>query len=159
MNVLLIKPNEYAIEAEIENSLKAMQQIVGGNIEVFSPTNDPIVYVINEEGKVLGLDENRALYDHRGNVADIVAGTFFVCGVDGDDFTSLSPELMNTYKQLLHEPELFIEQGGKIKAVKAIDPIKKSIAEQLKESAEQAARENADKPAPAKKHNKSHEDR
>ena len=159
MKVLLVKPHEYAVEAEIENSLKAEQQVVGGNIEVFAPNNDPVVFIMNEEGKVLGLEENRALYDRHGNVSDIIAGTFFVCGVNGDDFTGLSPDLMDKYKQLFYEPEMFIEQNGRIKAVTAIDPIKKSIAEQLKEGAEQAARDNADKPAFTKKHNKSHEDR
>lgn len=65
MNVLLVKPNEYAVEAEIENSLKALQKAVEGHIEVFTPGSDPVVYVLNEEGKVLGLGENRALYDSR----------------------------------------------------------------------------------------------
>jgi len=53
MKVLLVKPDEYAAEAEIGNGLKAMQKIVGGNIEVFKPNDDPVVYVLNEEGKIL----------------------------------------------------------------------------------------------------------
>lgn len=153
MRVLLVKPNDYAVEADIENSLKALQQAVGGHIEVFTPSSDPVVYVLNEEGKIMGLDENRALYDNRGNLMDIATGTFLVCGVEGDDFISLSPELMEKYKRQLYDPELFIEQNGKIKAIK-IDP-QKPIAAQLAEGAERAAEQDrSSRPAPGKNANK-----
>lgn len=33
MKVLLVKPNEPPVEAEIENSLEAVQKVVGGHIE------------------------------------------------------------------------------------------------------------------------------
>ncbi len=145
MKVLVVKPNEYAVEAEIENTLKAMQGVVGGHIEIYQPGKDPVVCVVNGEGKILGLEENRAVYDQRGNLQDILTGTFFVCGVKGDDFTSLSPTLMEKYKQRFYEPELFVEQGGKIRVIKAggRDGHKKPIAERLAEGAEQAARDNA----------------
>lgn len=156
MKVLLVKSNDYAVEAEIENSLKALQKAVGGNIEIFTPSDDPAVYVLNEEGKFMGLDENRALYDERGNLFDVIAGPFLVCGVDGDDFISLSPELMEKYKKQFFEPEVFVEQNGRIKAVKANDPATKSIAAQLAEAQKQVER---DRGTPKKNQNKSHEDR
>jgi len=150
MKVLLVKPNEYATEIEMENNLKAMQKAVGGHIEVFQPNNnDPVIYVLNEEGKMMELDANRALYDKHGNVFDVIVGTFFVCGVKGDDFTSLSPVMMDKYKQQFYEPEVFTRLNGKIFVVKTdgIDA-KKPIAEQLREGADQAQKDNAARPAP-----------
>ena len=130
MKVLLVKPNEPPIEAEIENSLEAAQKTVGGHIETFSPNRDPVVYVLNEEGKLMGLEANRALYNERGDLTDIIMGTFFVCGVKDDDFTSLSPELMEKYKQQLWTPvfskighqriSAFISISGQLKAGKKL---------------------------------------
>jgi len=155
MKVLLIRPDEYAAEAEIENTLKAMQKIVGGNIEVFQRINDPVVFVMNEEGKNMGLDLNRALYDRQGNIMDVVAGTFFVCGVKDGDFISLSPEQMEKYKRQFFEPEVILKHDGKIVALKVDDPEpKKSIADQLKDGADQAAKDNAARPSPPKNRDK-----
>jgi hypothetical protein len=131
MRVLLVKPNECAVEAEIENSLKALQKTVGGYIEVFKPSDDPAVYVLNEEGKIMDLDYNRGLYDRQGNLFDIIQGTFLVCGTTGDEFISLSPELMKKYKEKFFEPGISIEE------------VKKPFSEQMKEAEAQAAKDNA----------------
>lgn len=147
MKVLLVKPNEFAVEAEIENSLRAEQNIVGGHIEVYSPNIDPVAYILNEEGKIIGLEPNRALYNNNGDLTDIIMGTFFVCGMKNGDFVSLSPELMEKYKKLFLEPETFLFENGKIK----IQKFRKSISEQLKEGAKQADKSNADRPAPPRK--------
>ena len=42
MKVLLVKPNEPPVEAEIENTLRAAQKIVGGYIETYTPNRDPV---------------------------------------------------------------------------------------------------------------------
>ena len=60
MKVLLVKPGEYAEEVEIDNRLSTLQKIVGGRIEIYSPNNDPVTYVLNEEGKLAG-SERRIL--------------------------------------------------------------------------------------------------
>ena len=56
----------------IPNTLEAMQQMVGGYIEVI-PLED-VCLVCNEEGKLMGLPGSRRLGD------DIIAGTFFLAG-------------------------------------------------------------------------------
>ena len=142
MKVLLVKPHEYAVEANIKNDLKSEQKAVGGYIEILTPNRDPVAYVMNEEGKIMGLDLNRAIYDERGNITDIIAGTFFVCGIKEDSFTSLSPELMEKYKKQFLEPEVFTTINGKMKATKVRIPAEKSIAGMLKERTEQAAKDN-----------------
>ena len=57
------------------------------------PFSDPVALVCNDEGKLIGLDLNRGLRDETGEIYDIMAGTFLVVGLDGEDFASLSPEL------------------------------------------------------------------
>ena len=128
MKVLLVKPGEYAEEVEIDNRLSTLQKIVGGRIEIYSPNNDPVTYVLNEEGKLAELPRNRAIYNQNGNIVDIIHGNFLVCGVGEEDFVSLSPELMAKYKAIFLEPEIFVYVEGRLNAVKS----KPSISEQIK---------------------------
>lgn len=54
--------------------------------------------VCNDEGKLLGLPWNRTLTDDHGVPYDIVCGTFFVAGLKEDDFTSLTEQQIEKYK-------------------------------------------------------------
>ena len=62
----------------------------------------------------------------------------------GDEFISLSPELMEKYKRQFFEPEMIFKHDGKIIVLKddSREP-NKSIAEHMKEGAEQAAKDKA----------------
>lgn len=74
----------------IEPTLKAMQEIVGGYVEVIklSPTVD---LWCNEEGKLVGLPLN-ILLTHGDEVVDMVCGDFFLASHDTmGNTTSLSP--------------------------------------------------------------------
>lgn len=112
MNVLIIEPGKVPCEAEIGNGLKAMQDIVGGYIEATYPYDDPVALVCNEEGKLTGLPLNRKIEDY-----DIIAGTFFICGLNEDNFNSLPPDLMTKYKDKFAQPEQFVRLGRNIIAV------------------------------------------
>ncbi len=94
MRVLVVEPERRPELREIDGSLKAMQDIVGGLIEAIYPFDDPVALVCNDEGKFAGLQANRGLRGKDGRVYDIVFGTFFLCGAsaDSDHFTSLTPE-------------------------------------------------------------------
>jgi len=107
MTVLIVKPNKEPILTEIENTLKTMQTIVEGNIEALYPFEDEIALVCNEEGKLLGLPLNRALYDTEGNMYEIIAGTFIVCGLGEENFDSLSPDLIEKFGKRFLNPEYF----------------------------------------------------
>lgn len=85
---------------EIPNSLEAMQQIIGGNIEAVYPFQEPVALVCNESGKNLGLPFNRPLCDESGLPWDIIQGTFFVAGVGTEDFVSLTEDQIQRYKDL-----------------------------------------------------------
>ena len=121
MKVLMVEPKKAAYEAEIGGELKDMQNAVGGYIQAVYPYEEPVALVCNEEGKIDGLPLNRSLRDEDGNVYDIIAGTFFICGLSEDNFDSLSPELMEKFKNDFHDPEMFKRINGKILAVKVTE--------------------------------------
>ena len=89
IEVLLVEPGQYAKMATIGSDLKSMQDVVGGSIQEAFFFRDPVSLVCNEEGKINGMPLNRAIRDDVGNVVDIVAGIFFICGAEGESFSSL----------------------------------------------------------------------
>lgn len=120
MKVLLVKPGEYAREAEIGSNLEAMQAAVGGWIEEYMPFEDDVALVCNEEGKMHGLDLNRAIYSEDGQIMDIIAGDFFVCyaPIESENFQSLPDDLMEKYEKKFRFPEQFFRDEEGMKAVR-----------------------------------------
>lgn len=98
MKVLVVRPMELPEVQEIDHTLSAMQELVGGTIQAVYPFDDPVALVCNDEGKLLGLPWNRALTDDHGVPYDIVCGTFFVAGLKEDDFASLTEQQIEKYK-------------------------------------------------------------
>ena len=62
ISVLLVEPNKYPKMIEIDDTLEAMQTVVGGDIEEYMPFEDEVAIVCHEEGKLIGLPPNRAVY-------------------------------------------------------------------------------------------------
>lgn len=120
LSILLVEPGKCPKVIEIENTLEAMQNIVGGNIEVYEPFDDEVAIVCNEEGKVKGLPLNRAVYSNRGELVDIIAGTFFVCyaPVDSEGFLNLPKELAEKYEEYFKEPESFNTEAGGVMVIR-----------------------------------------
>lgn len=120
LSVLLVEPGKCPKVIEIEDTLEAMQNIVGGDIEVYEPFDDEIAIVCNEEGKVKGLPLNRAIYSDRGELVDIIAGTFFVCyaPVDSEGFLNLPIELAEKYEEYFKEPESFNTEAGGVMVIR-----------------------------------------
>ena len=117
MIVLAIQPGKMPEQVELDGSLKSMQAFVGGSIQAVYPFSDPVAIVCNDEGKLMGLEHNRALRDEDGNIYDILCGPFFICGLGEDDFASLSEELIQKYTQLFQRPELFLRINGSLMVV------------------------------------------
>ena len=86
LSVLKIAPGQYPQQVEIDNELKALQQAVGGSIGASYPFEDPVAIVYNDDGKLMGLPLNRALWDEDGLMYDVIAGTFLVVGLGEEDF-------------------------------------------------------------------------
>ena len=84
---------------------------------------------MDDDGKMMGKDLNRALRDEDGNMYDIVAGDFLVVGLGEEDFCSLSPEQMKKYEEHFHQPEMFVRMGRSIMALPLPDDkVKKADA-------------------------------
>ena len=80
LSVLKIAPGQYPQQVEIDNDLKALQQAVGGSIGASYPFEDPVAIVYNDDGKLMGLPLNRALWDEDGLMYDVIAGPFWWWG-------------------------------------------------------------------------------
>ena len=118
LSVLKIAPGQYPQQVEIDNDLKALQQAVGGSIGASYPFEDPVAIVYNDDGKLMGLPLNRALWDEDGAMYDVViAGTFLVVGLGEEDFVSLSPELAQKYEEEFHQPEAFLPLGRRLMVI------------------------------------------
>ena len=120
ISVLLIEPNKYPKMIEIDDTLEAMQKVVGGDIEEYMPFEDEVAIICNEEGKVNGLTPNRAVYDeHSREMQDIICGKFFVAYApfEAEKFQSLPPDLAEKYREKVKYPERFMRVNNEIVAV------------------------------------------
>lgn len=118
MKVLMVEPGKIPQEADIEPGLRSLQAAVDGYIQAVYSYEDPVALICNEDGKLMGLPLNRALRDDTGEIYDIITGNFLITGLDEENFSDLSPELMEKYKEQFLAPESFVRIGGKILAVK-----------------------------------------
>lgn len=117
ISVLLVEPEKHPRPVEIGTELEDLQKAVGGYIEVTYPFDDTAALVVNEEGKLNGMQLNRALRDEDGEIYDIVAGSFLVVGLTEESFGSLTPEQMKTYEEQFHSPEVFMKMGRSVMAI------------------------------------------
>ena len=113
LKCLLVKPYELPEEIEIDNTLEAKQDMVGGYIEcAYLPNDDSVVLICNEEGKINGMKLNRDI----GH--DIIAGPFLIVGDDYEngDFKSLTDDQILKYKMRFDKHSI-IETENKINAI------------------------------------------
>ena len=103
IRALLVEPNELPKEVFIKNSLEAKQKLVGGNIEYTSREYySDVIFICNEEGKILGLPLNRDIG------GDIIAGSFLIVGDDpeiGED-RSLTDDQIKKYQDVFNEKSI-----------------------------------------------------
>ena len=117
IDVVLVEPGKPAVMAEIGSDLDSLQRAVGGSIEAAYFYDDPIALICNEEGKLNGMPLNRAVKDENGEIMDIIAGKFFICGLGEEDFASIPQELQDKYLKMFEKPETFLKIGHKVFAV------------------------------------------
>lgn len=116
MKILVVEPGKAPVEREITGTLDSMQEVVGGMVQGLYIAED-IAIICNEEGKLLGLPLNRAIFDQETHeIREIIAGTFFVCGapIDSESFAPLTDEQIQTYRKRFALPEQFINLDGNI---------------------------------------------
>ena len=107
MKVLVVESGFAPYEKEI-NGLSQMQETVGGLIQAIYPFEEEVAVVCNEEGILLGMPFNRSMEGGYGGVF----GTFFVCGLGEEDFCSLTPEQMETYRRKFRHAEILLGIRG-----------------------------------------------
>lgn len=122
IKVLLLEPGKIARVAEIGTSLEELQEVVGGCIETAYYFKDPVILVVNDEGKINGMPLNRGVYDKNKKLIDIIAGPAFLCRDAEASFGSLTDEQIRKYSQIFKYPERFIRAGDEIRGI----PIKPS---------------------------------
>lgn len=132
LDVLLVESGQYARMTTIDAGLKSLQKTVGGDIEAAYFFDDPVALVCQEEGKINGSELNRAVRDADGEILDIIAGKFFICGLGEEDFASLPEGLKKKYEDMFHQPETFLKMGRSITAIpiepKVMPDVKKDKA-------------------------------
>ena len=85
IKVVVQNPGELSRIVTVPNTLEALQELVGGYIEVVGIGNG-LLLVMNEEGKIRGLPESvRCLYD-------TIVGPVFITADKDEDFRSLTTE-------------------------------------------------------------------
>lgn len=114
--VVVAKPGRKAEIREIPATYKALLDLVGGRIELTEPVSDDTAVICNEEGKLLGLEPNRGLYDEDGRILDIYCGTIVCIGArpDDEDFSSLTDTEIAVYMMMYGDPEFSVraEEGA-----------------------------------------------
>ena len=106
IRVLYVQPGKYPEERTIPNTLRALQELVGGDIECCRPWRDSVCVICNDSGKIDGLPPNR-LYGH----TDFLAGSFVV---DGFDFQliAIALELLVLFRSAFHRQQA-VRRGEK----------------------------------------------
>ena len=94
MKILIVEPGANPRKACIQDTLEAMQQTVGGPIEVL-PLPDGVMLVCDEEGKLRGRMPNRYIG------GELIVGTFFFFFSDDEDLTDLPEHLAEKYEKKL----------------------------------------------------------
>lgn len=106
MKILVVEPGKHPYEKEIEGTLKEMQKIVGGRIQALYPFRDEAGVVCNDDGISLRMPFNRKIDEEC-----YIFGTFFLCGLGLEDFTSLPENLMEKYRKRFYSPQFYTASG------------------------------------------------
>ena len=113
MKVLVVEPRQPPRVKEIPSGLEGLTDAVGGPISAIYPFHDPVVLICNEEGRNMGLELNRALYNGMGQVYDVIPGTFVIAGLTDDSFTSLSEDMIEKYSRRFQTIEVYTQVGNR----------------------------------------------
>lgn len=105
VRALMIQPGKSPVEVGVIDDLEGWQRAVSepgerGLMEVTYPFEDNAVMVGNEEAKLIGMKDNRRIYD------SVYAGPLFIVGDDGEgEFCDLTDEQIKVYSKKFENPE------------------------------------------------------
>lgn len=113
MKVLVVEPRQPPRVKEIPSGLEGLTDTFGGPISATYPFCDPVALICNDEGRNMGLELNRALYNGMGQVYDVIPGTFVIAGVNDDSFTSLPEDMIEKYSRRFQTIEVYAQVGNR----------------------------------------------
>lgn len=88
IRAIIKRPDEeYGHVTHISASLENLQRTVGGYIETVGLTESDVI-IVNEEGKLQGLERNLRMFGDTV-YADTLVGTIIVIGTSGDEFADV----------------------------------------------------------------------
>lgn len=106
VKALMVEPNKHPCVVDLNTDLDSLQKAVSigaeyqGLIE-FVWLKDNVSLLLNEEGKLIGLEPNRRFYD------DILCGVFYVVAENDDgELISLTSEQQEHYTKLFYTPDV-----------------------------------------------------
>lgn len=103
IRAIVKRPDEkYGHVCNISATLENLQKTVGGYIETVGLTESDVI-IVNEEGKLLGLEKNLRMYGDTA-YSDTLVGTIIVLGTNGDEFADLKMDF-KTWKSLVDKWE------------------------------------------------------
>lgn len=114
MKVLVVEPRQPPRVNEIPSGLEGLTDTVGGPISAIYPFHDPVALICNGEGRNMGLELNRALYNGMGQAYDVIPGTFVIAGVGDDRFTSLPEDMVEKYSRRFQTIEVYAQVGNRM---------------------------------------------
>lgn len=106
VTALIVEPGKLPYIKEIATDHKTLASIVEGHLERINPYRDEVQIICNERGKVMGLPSNRAILSSKGEVVDVIAGTFIVIGEKeySEEYSSLTDEDIENYYEIFKDP-------------------------------------------------------
>lgn len=135
ITVIYVRPGKIPQIVEMEESLPAMQQMVGGMIEEYMPFYSAederiqdVALICNDEGKVRRMMPNRTIYGEDSERLDVICGDFFLCyaPMESERFLSMPEDLQKVFYEKFYYPELFYETESGIVGRK-YEPLKESM--------------------------------
>lgn len=117
LTVIIIAPGQHPYKTTITNTLAALQQTVGGYIQVLQ-LDEHTVLICDEEGKLKGYQPNRGLVID-DQLVDVIHGTFILIATDPNthEYTSMSDEQATKLINQYWNPEEFDIFDGQLIAV------------------------------------------
>ena len=103
LRCIIKRPDEpYGHVTNISASLNNLQKTVGGYIETVGLTESDVI-IVNEEGKLQGLEKNLRMFGDTV-YSDTLVGTIIVLGTEGDEFADVKIDF-GTWKKLVDKWE------------------------------------------------------
>lgn len=110
MDILIVKPGEAPSPATIANTLEAVEETLGGAVQIGCFLPQRVLLISRQDAAGLAL--NRLMPGGKGHIC----GTFLLCGVpeEGCSFASLTPAQQREFQGIFAAPGEFMSVGGTV---------------------------------------------